>query len=124
MKRSILVVGLLAALLTTAFGQGSSLRLKIPFEFVAGGKTLPAGNYQFSVYNNLVQMKSLDTRETLSLTFLTRIAGDNTANGKARISFDVQEGKHFIEAIWPDQDDGYLVHVVKGEHTHEIVRSQ
>jgi hypothetical protein len=122
MKRFTLILGLLGVLLSTAFGQGNLLRTKIPFEFVAASKTFPAGNYDFAVSDHFVQMKNLDTGKTVSLGFLTRMAADNTAAGKARISFDVQEGKHFIEAIWPDQGDGYLVHTVKGEHTHEIVR--
>ena len=125
MKRLTLVLGLLGVLLSTAFGQeGNFLQAKIPFEFGAGGKTHSAGNYDFSVHNKFVTMKNKDTGKTVDLGFLTRIAADNTATGKARISFDVQEGKHFIEAIWPAQGDGYLIHTVKGEHTHEIVRSQ
>jgi hypothetical protein len=128
MKRLTLVLGLLAVLLSTAFGQigqRSVLQAKIPFEFVAGSHTLPAGNYNFSVSLNNVQMKNLDTGKTVSVGYMTRIAADKTASGKARITFDVHEGgKHFIEALWPDQDDGYLIHTVKGEHTHDIVRSQ
>lgn len=124
MKRLTLVLGLLGVLLSTAFGQGNFLQTKVPFEFVVGGQTFPAGNYDFSVSNKLVTMKSKDTGKTVDLGFMTRIAVDNTAAGNARISFDVQEGKHFIEAIWPAQGDGYLINTVKGEHTHDIVRSK
>jgi len=124
MKRLTLVLGLLGVLLSTAFGQGTVLHAKIPFEFVAGGKTIPAGTYDFGVSRNFVQMKNSDTGKTVSLVYMTRIAADNTATGRARIAFDVQDGKHFIEAVWPEQGDGYLLHHVKGEHTHEIIRSQ
>jgi hypothetical protein len=122
MKRLSLILGLLGVLLSTAFGQGSFLQAKIPFEFVAGGKTLPAGTYDFSVSNKFVEMKNHDTGKTLSLGYLTRIAGDDTTAGRARLSFDVQQGKHFVEAVWPDKGDGYFLHSIKGEHTHEIVR--
>jgi hypothetical protein len=125
MKRSTLVLGLLAILLSTAFGQRGVLQTKIPFEFVAGSHTLPAGDYNFSATDRFVQIKNVDTGKTVSVAYITRIAADRTATGKARVSFDVQEGKHFIEALWPGQDgDGYLVHSVKGKHTHETVRSQ
>lgn len=124
MKRLALVVGLLAVLLPSAFGQGNVLHATIPFEFVANGKTLPAGSYDFSVSNKFVTMKNVDTGNTVELGFLTRIAADETASGRARISFDVQGDKRFIEAVWPQSGDGYLIHTVKGEHTHEIVRSK
>jgi hypothetical protein len=123
MKRSILVLGLLGILLASAFGQGNLLEAKIPFEFVAGSKTLPAGNYDFGASGNLIRMNDHDTGKTVALLeSLTRIAADMTATGTARISFDVQEGRYFIEAIWPEHGDGYLIHTVKGEHTHEVVR--
>lgn len=37
--------------------------------------------------------------------FLTSIAADKTAKGTTRISFDVQDGMHFIEAVWPEEGD-------------------
>jgi hypothetical protein len=123
MKRLILVLGLLGVLVSAAFGQGTFLQVKIPFEFVVGGNTFPAGTYTFSQSNQYVQMKSLDTGESVPLGFLTRLAADRTP-GTAGISFDVQEGKHFIETVWPKAGDGYLVHMVKGNHTHEIVKSE
>lgn len=110
-------------LLASAFGQGNFLQAKIPFEFVVGGKTLPAGDYDFGMSDNVVRMRNHDTGMTVAqFGFMTRIAADKTVGGTARISFDVKEDKHFIEAIWPEQGDGYLIHAVKGEHTHEIIR--
>jgi hypothetical protein len=38
MKRTILVVGLLMALLTTVFGQENFVRAKVPFEFDEGAQ--------------------------------------------------------------------------------------
>lgn len=116
-------MGLVGVLLTTgAFAQGNFLQAKIPFEFVVGGNTHPAGNYGFSVSQKFVEMKSQESGKTVPLGYLTRIAADRTAAGTARISFDVQQGQHFIEAIWPDSGDGYLISTVKGEHSHEVVR--
>lgn len=124
MKKLLLVVGLLGILLTTAFGQEKFLQTKIPFEFVVGGQTFPAGDYDFKVSDHLLQMNNRDTHRTVQLLVMTRIAADDTAKGTARISFDVKEGKRYIEAVWPWEGDGYLLHTVKGEHTHETVRSQ
>jgi hypothetical protein len=117
MKRTILSVGLLAALLTTAFGQENFLRAKVPFEFMLSGRACPAGTYEFSVTDQLVTAQNVETGNAVVFSFLSRLAEDNSANGTARISFDLSEGKRFVEAIWPRQGDGYLVHMV---HTHEI----
>lgn len=124
MKRLTLVVGLLGVLLATAFAQDLFLHATIPFDFVAEGKTYPAGTYDFSASGNFVQMKNHDTKNSVQIKYLTRIATDETAAGRVRISFDVQGGKHFIEALWPERGDGYFFSHVKGEHTHEIVRSK
>jgi hypothetical protein len=124
MKKSVLVVALLVVFLASAFAQGNLLQAKIPFDFVVGGKTLPAGNYEFKAANhNYIQIRNLETGKVVQLQSVTRLAADKSS-GTARISFDVQEGKHFIEAIWPEQDEGYLLHSVKGQHTHDMVSSK
>ena len=125
MKRLTLVVGLLRVLLATTFGQGRYfLQTKIPFEFVAEGKTLPAGKYDFRLSDHSVEMRNHDTGKAFQLPVLTSIAADKTARGTARISFDVQGGKHFIEAVWPEKGDGFLIHKAEGENTREIIRSK
>lgn len=100
------------------------MQTTIPFEFVAGSTTLPAGKYDFRLSNNSVQMTNHDTGKAVALPLLTRIPADKTAKGTARMSFDVQDGKHFIEAVWPEVGEGYLIHRVEGEHTREIIRSK
>ncbi len=124
MKKVLLVVLLLGMLMTTAFGQSGILQVKIPFDFVAGGKMLPAGNYKFSVSDNFVTLSDRETGRTVGrFMVITRLAAEDRTNSMARVSFDVKEGKHFIEAVWPLQTDGYLVHTVQGQHSHEVVGS-
>ncbi len=124
MKRSLVIVGLLGLFLASALGQETFfLKAKIPFDFVVSGRTIPAGDYDFGISNNMVALRDHGTgRNVAQFGYMTRIAADKTATGSARISFDVKEDKHFIEAIWPEQGDGYLIHAVKGEHTHEVIR--
>ncbi len=123
MKKVVLIVALLGLLLPAAFAQGNSLHAMIPFDFIAMGKTLPAGSYAFNVSDGNVKMLNEQTGATLLLGHLTRIAAENQAKRAAKVSFDVQGGKHYIEAFWPEEGDGYLIHMVKGEHTHSIIES-
>ncbi len=125
MKKISLIVCLLGLMLATALGQNSqpTLQAKIPFEFWASGKTFAAGNYSFSVSNETIKMTNQDTGEAVFLQLMTRLAAEKSPASTAKISFDVQQDKHFIEALWPDSDDGYLLHAVKGEHTHKIVKA-
>ncbi len=126
MKKSLLIVGLLAILASTALAQGPFLTASIPFEFIVAGKTFPAGDYDFKVAgpeDHFVQMTSHKTGAMVaSIVPITRIAADKDQTGNGRISFDLRDGKRFVEAVWPASGDGYLLHAVKGEHTHEIVR--
>jgi hypothetical protein len=124
MKKPLLLLGLLGLLVASAFGQGNILQAKIPFDFVVNGKTLPAGNYDFSVNDRLVQIKNHDTGNIVALGYLPRIAADKTAQGVPKISFGMKDDKHFIQAIWPAQDDGYLVQKTNGESLHEVAGSQ
>jgi hypothetical protein len=123
MKRTILVLGLVGILLASAFGQSNILRASIPFEFVVSNLTLPAGDYEFRVTGDqFMKITNVGTGATVAMVMpLTRLAAEKMAAGTGKVSFDVREGKHFIEAVWPSEGAGYLLHATKGEHTHEIV---
>lgn len=124
MKRMIVVLGLLAVLAASAYAQHPAVNAKVPFEFVASGKTLPAGNYAFTVVDNGIRVRNKDTRTTILAPVLTRIAGSPDSR-QVRVSFDVVAGKNFLEAVWPVAGgDGYLTHATKGEHTHTVVTQQ
>ncbi len=122
MKRMIVMFGLLALLAVSAYAQEGLVNAKVPFEFVVSGKTLPAGNYVFKLSTDRLTVQNKDTGTIAAAMVMTKIAG--TAESKAvGITFDVSNGKHFIEAVWPMAGgDGYLIHMVKGEHTHEVVK--
>lgn len=108
-----------------AVAQDTVVHANIPFSFSAGGKVLPAGNYEFRVQDdaNTVLVKNLLTGEGVLATVATRIAGDPTLKGPARITFDEVNDNHILEAFWPARDDGYLVQVTAVKHKHRINQS-
>ncbi len=125
MKKVSLLVVVVVMMLTAGFGQATTpiLTVNIPFEFIASGKTLPAGQYSFKLSGHGVQMTNHGSNEAVYLPLLTRIAADKMAGQGGKVSFDVRDGKHFIEALWPAGEDGYLVHTVKGQHGHDVVKT-
>jgi hypothetical protein len=71
----------------------------IPFEFVAGGVTLPAGEYRVSrvSYNGDPELaiRSYDKRGT----FLLPVAFSGIADGQAKLSFEQVGDKHFLSQV-------------------------
>ncbi len=122
MRKLFGVLGLLVVFALSAYGQEAILRVDIPFAFVAAGKTVPAGSYEFTTTTNLngVIMRNTKTKETLVLPVMTRLAADSS--GTVRVTFDEMGVKKFLEAVWPGSRDGYLLHQTKEKHTHSTVK--
>jgi hypothetical protein len=131
MKRATVLLGLLALLLVSAYAQSPVnqiplINAKLPFEFVLSGKTLPAGNYVFSLTDSESQLtvKNQASGAVVKALVMTQLA--NSPDSKVvGVTFDVRDGKNFLEAVWPVAGrDGYLIHVVKEKHTHKVVTPQ
>ena len=100
MKKSYLTAVLT---LTCLLGVGISahaqdtegVRVKVPFEFVAGGKTLPAGTYT-------IGRLSLEAYSGIAISsygqgaLIIPIAVDGTSTGQPKLSFEHVGGKYFL----------------------------
>jgi hypothetical protein len=102
MKKSYLTVALT---LTVLLGAGISAHAqdpdrvvaKVPFEFVVGTKTLPAGTYtvgHFSSANTGLLIKSDNNGE-----FMLPIDADDAPGGPAKLIFEQVGGKHFLSKV-------------------------
>ena len=103
MKKSIVTVVLT---LTCLLGVGISahaqdtegVRVKVPFEFVAGGKTLPAGTYT-------IGRLSLEAYSGIAISgyghgaLVLPIAVDGTPAGQPKLSFEHVGGKYFLSEV-------------------------
>jgi hypothetical protein len=103
MKKSYLTVVLT---LTCLFGLGVSahaedtggVRVKVPFEFVAGGATLPAGTYTLG-------RLSLEAFSGIAISgyghgaFVLPIAVGGTGAGQPELSFEHVGGKYFLSEV-------------------------
>jgi hypothetical protein len=100
MKKSYLTAVLT---LTCLLGLGISaraqdtkgVRVNVPFEFVAGGATLPAGTYT-------IGRLSVDASSGIAIrgygngALVLPIAVDETPSGQPKLSFEQIGGKHFL----------------------------
>jgi len=106
MKRSYLIALLM---LTCVLGVGVSARAQdadavvasVKFEFVAGGATLPAGEYRISRVNPGVNRELAIRGYNKGNAFLLPLAFDDVAaaNGQPTLSFEHVGGKYFLSGI-------------------------
>ena len=107
MKKSYLSIALT---LTCLLGLGISARAQdlsqiaatVPFDFVAGGETLPAGTYSFSRVSS-GDPRSLAIRSDDNTVFLLPMSFDGDpvpVNGApAEFSFELAGGKYFLSKV-------------------------
>lgn len=106
MKRSYLTAVLM---LTCLLGIGVSARaqdadavvVSVPFEFVAGGATLPAGEYRVSRINPGINQELAISGYNKGSAFLLPLAFDGVmvADHEPALSFEHVRGKYFLSEI-------------------------
>jgi len=104
MKRSYLAA---VFMLTCLLGVGVSARaqdadavvVSVPFEFVAGGATLPAGDYKIDRANPGVTRELAIHGYGKGGAFLSPVAFDEVANDMPTLSFEHVGGKYFLSKI-------------------------
>jgi hypothetical protein len=106
MKRSYLIAVLM---LTCVLGVGVSARaqdadavvVSVPFEFVAGGATLPAGEYRINRVNPGVNRDLAIRGYNKGNAILLPVTFDDVAaaNGQPTLSFEHVGGKYFLTGI-------------------------
>ncbi len=130
LKRALLtlsLVGLLAAGSGFA-GQATAelLNAKIDFQFTAGGKVLPPGEYEFSAANNEEVIRIQGTgKNSAIVNVITRLAAaSHTSPQDAHLVFDEVGNTYVISEVWIPGADGYVLQVTKAKHGHKIINIQ
>ena len=103
MKKSYLTVALT---LTCLLGLGISarardteeVRVNVPFEFVAGGTTLPAGTYSVGRLS-VSAYSGVAIRGYGKAVFVLPIVVDGTPAGQPELSFEHVGGKYFLSEV-------------------------
>jgi hypothetical protein len=130
-RRSLAVVAVLslailaASPLTHAQTSDVIAVSRIPFEFVVGEKTFPAGEYRVTEQHHsmpVLRMQSTDGKLHTALTPITRLARQHQGDApKASFVFDIVGETHILSEVWLSGEDGYLLRGTEEEHRHEVV---
>jgi hypothetical protein len=94
-------------ILTCLLGVGVSARAQdadavvasVPFEFVAGGATLPAGEYRINRVNPGVNRELAIRGHNKGNAFLLPLAFDDGPDNEPTLSFEHVGGKYFLSRI-------------------------
>ena len=128
MKTKNPLTAILIALLavTSGYGQPRTVKANIPFPFTVEGKVLAPGEYTLARNDMGSEFAVTGTGKNLALApILTRINGvmDKTQQ-HTHLVFDVVGDTHLLSEIWIPGEDGYLMLVTKGAHTHKVIHAQ
>ena len=126
MRKSVVII---AVALVSATFLGISQNLPkvvadIPFSFMAGEKTLPAGSYQFKEGNTPKQITIRDnkTNESIIVLVLTRISA--SSGKEVEIVFDKVGTEHYLSEIQMPGVDGYVFKGASDAHAHTSIRAK
>lgn len=116
-------VALTAAVPLAHAQSAAGLRVSVPFDFVAGGKSMPAGEYVFTkgTAPNIITMASSSGRETLHLRIVTSLARVS-AEDEHLLAFDKIGGRRILSEVWLPNRQGAAVFTARGEHEHEVIK--
>lgn len=101
MTRSMFVILAATSLAACSLmAQSSSLRVTVPFDFVAGSSSFPAGEYlvQTGFSPNKVVVRSADAQKNAIM--LSHGAQATTPPGQAELVFNVYDGRYFLSQVW------------------------
>jgi len=103
-NRTFATLGLLALLATaSAFGQQHRGTFDIPFEFSAGGKSMPAGQYEVTQATGLGSMELTCSACKAGVLSVTHAVGSyDTSISESRLVFNRYGDRYFLSSVsWP-----------------------
>jgi hypothetical protein len=113
-KAMFFALGVAALLWVVPAGaQVSTMRMEIPFTFVAGDQVLPAGQYVVTVDQNFHHCRFDNLSDSIPRIVRLSPATDSrplTKDAKGTLRFTWYGGQHFLSNVWrPGQEDGNRV---------------
>jgi hypothetical protein len=103
-KKYLTILFTLICVLGIALGahaQEDTVVANVPFDFLAGGKVLPAGTYKVSHVDNITGSRILEisSSETGAGSFLMAAVFDGVQSGAAQLNFEQVGDKYFLKGV-------------------------
>jgi mono/diheme cytochrome c family protein len=111
----VLVTAFTVAAVSAQVGQ--AVHFSVPYAFVAGSQTLPAGNYTFSLsqsqsFRLMVKSESMDT---FGVNIVAALNGPNELFRGGYLVFEKSSKAPILSEVWISGMDGALIHsIAKG----------
>jgi len=132
-KCSVVILALVfVAGVSLAFAQTV---FKVPFEFQAGGKKLPKGEYTVAMKGDgQVVLRQESTGKEIPVPVLKKLEQPKPPLAEPRLIFD-EAGDfapsyteymtvYLLAEVWFPGQDGLEVHVTKGAHKNQVVKGE
>ena len=126
MKKNFATIGF-TLLLAAALGLAQSshkVQAKIPHDFTAVGKVLPAGEYTF-VYDaakRVVTIRSTEKGAVGMMPIVTLLSGAiHSSPSDSHVVFDKIGNNYFLSEIWIPGIDGVSLLSTREKHEHEVL---
>lgn len=100
--RSGLMMASLGAITMAAHAQAPITKATVPFEFAAGGRMMPAGDYTIEVpdISGVMLLRSSQANAALITTF----SGATPTGTSVKLMFERRDGMAYLSGVqWPDQ---------------------
>ncbi len=120
-SKILLMVALFAVLVAApAHAQTFMLKVNVPYQFSAGGKTFPPGNYQFTESKDAKIIVGDANGKQSFLAILSRLGGSSVFN-ETSLVFDVSDNSRVLSEVWIPGRSGILVHSTPQDHEHQLL---
>jgi hypothetical protein len=121
--KSLVLMSLCLILAALAYGQ-TPVKVSVPFQFNAAGKTLPAGQYEIlrTAGDANLRLVSADGKSSAIVTIVTRLAGAmHTTPKDAHLVFDKVGETFYLSEFWNPGEDGFLLSTTAQKHEHRVI---
>ncbi len=124
--RNLTVTRLVSAVIFMLFvaapsiGQAQGMLIEIPFQFLLGSQTVPAGTYTFSVDSFGLVLQS-GTSGQLHAMIITRLTGPPGFLQGGSVVFDKTGALPILSEVWVPGSDGFLLHSIPKNHSRDVL---
>ncbi len=125
-RRTVTVFAVLVLLPLLSVAQVSSMGVvaNVDFAFIANGKSLPAGSYEFrteGISGSTLVATNTQTRQSIVIPILTTVSPRQ--QNLAEVVFDKAGTGYYLSEVYFPGEDGFLVQGATVKHTHTVVKA-